>query len=65
MDDHMIRTLRRTEIDGEVCFVLSDEDAIDLAHGLADGMNIASVEAYNAIISGDAAFKGIRLVVTD
>lgn len=65
MDGDVIRTYRRTEENGESRFVLSDEDAIELAHELAPGMGMTSADTYNAIISGDAAFKGIRLVVAD
>lgn len=45
--------------------VLRDDEAIELAHEMSDGMGLASAEIYAGILAGEAEFAGRKLVVAE
>lgn len=45
--------------------MLSDDEAIQLAHEMAPGLGMIPVEVYQSICSGEAEVMGRKLLVQD
>jgi hypothetical protein len=45
--------------------MLTDDEAIQLAHEMADGIGMTPIEVYQGICAGEAAVMGRKLLVHD